>query len=264
MPKKELQGKKAAAKKKLPSAPLGGNAPSKKVQKDFEKRPRSFRIGGDIQPVRNLTRFVKWPAYIRLQRQKRILVQRCKVPPTIAQFQHTLDKTQYSQLARLCKKIAPETKAKKQERLKALAGGKGDGKVAPVLKFGLNHVTDLVEQKAAKLVIIAHDVDPLELVLWLPQLCRKKDVAYCVVKSKARLGQLVGQKSAAVAAITNVAKEDVKELEVLMESCKAAFNDNKEVMRKWGGGVMGVKSNHVIKRRQLLVEREMAKKTGLL
>lgn len=34
----------------------------------FKKSPRSFRIGGNIQPVRNLTRFVKWPKYIRIQR----------------------------------------------------------------------------------------------------------------------------------------------------------------------------------------------------
>jgi len=42
-----------------------------------------------------------------------------------------------------------------------------------VLKFGLNHVTTLIENKKAKMVVIAHDVDPIELVLWLPQLCRK-------------------------------------------------------------------------------------------
>jgi large subunit ribosomal protein L7Ae len=34
----------------------------------FAKSPRNFRVGGDIQPVRNLTRFVKWPKYIRIQR----------------------------------------------------------------------------------------------------------------------------------------------------------------------------------------------------
>jgi large subunit ribosomal protein L7Ae len=46
-------------------------------------------------------------------------------------------------------------------------------------------VTTLVENKLAKLVIIAHDVDPIELVVWLPQLCRKQKVAYCIVKDKA-------------------------------------------------------------------------------
>lgn len=60
----------------------------------FKKSPKNFRIGGDIQPVRNLTRFVKWPKYVRIQRQKRILLQRLKVPPTINQFSNTIDKNQ--------------------------------------------------------------------------------------------------------------------------------------------------------------------------
>jgi len=42
--------------------------PEKKKNPLFEKRPRNFRIGGDIQPKRDLTRFVKWPRYITLQR----------------------------------------------------------------------------------------------------------------------------------------------------------------------------------------------------
>ena len=48
-------------------------------------------IGGDIQPKRDLGRFVRWPKYIKLQRQKRILYQRLKVPPSINQFTQTLD-----------------------------------------------------------------------------------------------------------------------------------------------------------------------------
>jgi len=60
----------------------------------FEKNARNFRIGGDIQPKRDLTRFVKWPKYIRIQRQKRILLQRLKVPPTLNQFSKTIDKNQ--------------------------------------------------------------------------------------------------------------------------------------------------------------------------
>jgi len=37
-----------------------------------------------------------------------------------------------------------------------------------VLKYGLNHITTLVENKEAKFVVIAYDVDPIELVVWLP------------------------------------------------------------------------------------------------
>ena len=50
------------------------------------------------------------------------------------------------------------------------------------MKYGLNHVTQLVESGKAQLVCIAHDVDPIELVLWLPALCKKQGVPYCIVK----------------------------------------------------------------------------------
>lgn len=43
-------------------------------------------------------------------------------------------------------------------------------------------------QTKAQLVVIAHDVDPIELVVWLPALCRKMEIPYCIVKGKARLG----------------------------------------------------------------------------
>lgn len=265
MPKKELQGKKAAQpKKKIPAAPLAAAQP-KAVKKStvFEKKPRNYRIGGDVQPKTNLTRFVKWPHYIRLQRQKRILVQRLKVPPSISQFTHTTDKTQFTQLARLVKKLAPETKAEKKQRLadKAANPSATESKAPAVIKYGINHVTDLIENKKAKLVIIAHDVDPIELVCWLPSLCRKKDIPFCIVKSKSRLGQLVGKKTCTAACITTVRKEDQKELEVLCESFKAAFND---VRPRWGGGVLGMKSQHIQRRKDLLIEKELAKKTGLM
>jgi len=263
--------KKAAPKKNLPKAPIAAASAKKETKKNytFEKNSRSFRIGGDIQPKRDLTRFTKWPAYIRVQRQKRILLQRLKVPPTIAQFEHTLDKEQFKQLARFLKKIAPETKQAKKERLREMAeakksGGAVDNKCPPTLKFGLNHVTTLVEQKKAQFVVIAHDVDPVEIVCWLPQLLRKCEIPYCIVKSKSRLGKLCNKKTASCIAVTNCKPEDKKDLETLKASFQAAFNDNKDAHRKWGGGLVGVKSQHVQRARQQMIEKELAKKTGLL
>jgi large subunit ribosomal protein L7Ae len=263
-------GKKAAASKKVPAAPLGGGKAEKSAKKNplFEKKARNFRIGGDVMPKRDITRFVKWPKAYRLQRQKRIMVQRLKVPPTLAQFQATLDKNQFEQLARLLKKVAPETKAQKKQRLagmaeKAVKGKDSDSKAPPVVKYGLNHVTTLVEEKKAKLVVIAHDVDPAEIICWLPALCRKKDVPFCIVKSKSRLGKFVHKKTASCLALTSVGKDDMKTLETLAGNFKAQFNDNVELRRKWGGGIMGVKSNHVIAYRQKLIERENAKKLNI-
>lgn len=51
-----------------------------------------------------------------------------------------------------------------------------------VVKYGLNHITTLIESGKAQMVVIAHDVDPLELVCWLPALCRKMGVPYAIVK----------------------------------------------------------------------------------
>lgn len=58
----------------------------------FEKRPKQFGIGGALPPKRDLHRFVKWPKVVRIQRQRRILKQRLKVPPALNQFTKALDK----------------------------------------------------------------------------------------------------------------------------------------------------------------------------
>ncbi|KAH1094803.1 hypothetical protein GLYMA_14G124550v4 [Glycine max] len=46
----------------------------------------------------------------------------------------------------------------------------------------------LFEKRPKQVVVIAHDVDPIELVVWLPALYRKMEIPYCIVKGKARLG----------------------------------------------------------------------------
>merc|ERR1712230_275730 len=206
-----------------------------------EKKPRTFSIGGDVLPKRNLTRFVKWPKYVRLQRSKMTLLKRIKIPPTINQFANTFDKRQASQLFRLLNQLKPDTKAEKKDRLKAeaekvAAGEKVQGSKKPVcVKMGLNHVTTLVEEKKAKLVVIAHDVDPIEIICWLPTLCKTRGVPYCIVKSKSRLGAVVGKKTATCLAITDVKPENRNDLANLITMATANFNDvYEDAMRKWG------------------------------
>jgi large subunit ribosomal protein L7Ae len=167
----------------------------------IEKRPRNYGIGQDIQPRRNLSRFVKWPEYVRLQRQKKVLNLRLKVPPAINQFSNTLDRNLAAQTFKLLNKYRPESKAEKKERLLKEATAVADGgkkedvsKKPYTVKYGLNHVVGLVENKKASLVLIAHDVDPIELVVFLPALCRKMGVPYAIVKGKARLGTVVHKK----------------------------------------------------------------------
>ena len=69
-------------KRLIPPAPKLTTKVARKEPKRnplYEKRPKNFAVGGDIQPKRDLTRFIRWPRYIRLQRQRRILLQRLKV-----------------------------------------------------------------------------------------------------------------------------------------------------------------------------------------
>ena len=208
----------------------------------------SIRSGQSIQPKTDLTRFVKWPEYVRLQRQKVILHQRLKVPPAIAQFSHTLDKNTATQLFKLLNKYRPETKQEKKARLDAIAKATAEEKEAQTkvrrarqytshqctngfsiqpekkplfVKYGLNHAVALIEAKKASLVVIAHDVDPIELVVFLPALCRKMGIPYVIVKGKARLGTVVHKKTAAVLTVQDVKSEDQRELATLVSAAKA-------------------------------------------
>ena len=113
---------------------------------------------------------------------------RLKVPPVINQFvTKSVDKNQAETLFKLLLKYRPEDKQQKRDRLKAEAEARAAGKEAEkkkpiVVKYGLNHITNLVESGKAQMVVIAHDVDPIELVVWLPALCKKMGVPYCIVK----------------------------------------------------------------------------------
>lgn len=215
----------------------------------FLKTPKNFGIGQSIQPTRDLSRYVKWPVYIRIQRQRAVLQKRLKVPPVINQFTRTLEKNAATNVFRLLSQYRPEDKATKKLRLAkaAAADGKVETTKPMVVKFGLNHVTTLVENKKAKLVVIAHDVDPIELVIWLPALCRKMNVPYVIVKGKARLGHLVHQKTAAAVCITAVKKEDNNKLAQIVDAAKLMYDGSER--KTWGGGVMGVKNQAVMLKR---------------
>jgi len=56
---------------------------------------------------------------------------------------------------------------------------------------GTNETTKAVERGQAKLVLIAEDVDPPEVVAHLPILCEERKIPYVFVPSKAKLGSAV-------------------------------------------------------------------------
>ncbi len=90
--------------------------------------------------------------------------------------------------------VPPEIAEKAYEALRKAreSGGK--------IKKGTNEVTKAVERGLAKLVLIAEDVDPPEVVMHLPLLCEEKKVPYLYVPSKKRLGEAAGIEVAAASA----------------------------------------------------------------
>ena len=59
-------------------------------------------LGGAPHHKTDLHRFVKWPKYVRIQRQKRVLSMRLKVPPVLNQFvTRALEKNQAETLFKL-------------------------------------------------------------------------------------------------------------------------------------------------------------------
>ncbi|KAF9970477.1 60S ribosomal protein L7A [Actinomortierella ambigua] len=248
---KQPPAPKKSVTKKPAASPFGGAkkvAPKTPVNPLIEKTPRNFGIGADLQPPRDLSRYVKWPEYVRLQRQKRVLSQRLKVPPALNQFNQPLDKNTATQIFKLAAKYRPETKTEKKQRLTEQAAQKAAGKPLDatkkpkVLKFGLNHVTALIEAKKAQLVVIARDVDPIELVLWMPALCKKMGVPYVLVNGRARLGALVHKRTATAVVFTDIRDEDKKELADILSAIKTNFTDKTKEHTKWSTGVLGFKS----------------------
>jgi len=132
----------------------------------------------------------------------------------------------------------------------------------PILvKFGFNHVTDLIEAGRAKLVLIAHDVDPIEVVLWMPTLCVKKDIPFAIIRGKARLGALVGKKTAACAALCDVRPEDEKVFKEIADDCHTQYNKRFNYLKKKiGPKIMGIKTRHSIAKRRRYREEETRKR----
>ena len=86
-------------------------------------------------------------------------------------------------------------------------------------------------------------MDPIELVVFLPALCGKMGVSYCIIKGKARLGWLVHRKTCTTVAFTQVNSEAKGALAKLVEAIRTNYNDRYDkIWHHWGGNVLGPKS----------------------
>jgi large subunit ribosomal protein L7Ae len=96
-----------------------------------------------------------------------------------------------------------------------------------VVRKGTNETTKAVERAQAKLVVIAEDVDPPEVVAHLPLLCEERKIPYMFVPSKQKIGDAIGiDVPAAAASIVNEgeAKGLVKEIIARVEGLKRGTN----------------------------------------
>jgi large subunit ribosomal protein L7Ae len=81
------------------------------------------------------------------------------------------------------------------------------GKVAK----GTNEATKHVERGQAKLVVMAEDVTPEEILAHMPLLCEEKNIPYTYVPSKQELGSAAGLKvpTGAIAVLALEKEKDV-------------------------------------------------------
>jgi large subunit ribosomal protein L7Ae len=82
--------------------------------------------------------------------------------------------------------------------LEALRVAAQTGKV----RKGTNEATKAIERGISKLIVIAEDVEPPEVVAHLPLICEEQKAAYAFVPSKQELGKALGiEVTSAAAAI---------------------------------------------------------------
>lgn len=93
------------------------------------------------------------------------------------------------------------------------------------VKRGTNETTKAIERGIAKLVVIAEDVEPPEIVAHLPLLCEERKIPYVYVPSKEKLGEAAGIEVRAASATIiepGESKQIIDEIVKKVESLKKA------------------------------------------
>jgi large subunit ribosomal protein L7Ae len=99
------------------------------------------------------------------------------------------------------------------------------------VRKGTNETTKAIERAQAKLVVIAEDVDPPEVVAHLPLICDERKIPYVFVPNKQKIGSATGiDVPAAAACIVEVgdAAPLVKEIGKRIEEIKKKAGSSSE------------------------------------
>ena len=96
------------------------------------------------------------------------------------------------------------------------------------VKRGTNEATKAIERGISKLIIIAEDVEPPEVVAHLPIICEEQKAAYAFVPNKQELGKALGiDVTSAAAAILDAgdAKHIIDEVVTSMAKIKGGNSE---------------------------------------
>ncbi|MGP8129203.1 MAG: 50S ribosomal protein L7Ae [Candidatus Bathyarchaeia archaeon] len=101
-----------------------------------------------------------------------------------------------------------------EKALQVVQVAKDSGK----LRKGTNESTKAVERAVARLVLIAEDVDPPQVVAHIPILCEERKIPYLFVPSKLDLGRAAGIEVGCAAVTVLEAGEAAKSLKEVTDA----------------------------------------------
>lgn len=78
------------------------------------------------------------------------------------------------------------------------------------IEKGINEVTKAIERGTAKYVVFAEDVEPKEITMHIPILCKEKNIQCVTADSKKKLGAAAGLNVATSAVAIIESSESVK------------------------------------------------------
>mmetsp|Transcript_28229 Transcript_28229/g.69169 ORF Transcript_28229/g.69169 Transcript_28229/m.69169 type:complete len:125 (+) Transcript_28229:1975-2349(+) len=121
---------------------------------------------------------------MRIQRQRQILSKKLKIPTIFKLFEVSI----------------PE-KTDSQDSASLFSKEIMSGALSKFCIHGINKVTNFIRKKKVSMVLIAKDVNPVEIIIWLPILCKKFETPFLIVGSKSRLGKLIKRKKTSCVAV---------------------------------------------------------------
>jgi large subunit ribosomal protein L7Ae len=104
----------------------------------------------------------------------RVPRQRPRIHPPVNQFNVTLKKEEAVRAFMFLDRSKPDSKKAKAAKLKKAAEEQAKSlaptatHTAKLIEYKIKDVTHMIEAKRVRLVIIAHDVDWIEIIVWLP------------------------------------------------------------------------------------------------